>query len=352
MKRKLFHIITTIILCVVLCSSFILSASAAESYSLKSSFVRYNNVLVPSTISTIPTEFGGAVLGVSIGTGFDKYVTTNNDIVYDGTTDFLVVSAFYDDLFYENLSGVNSFEVSYGLIGSAGETQTSAEQFKFVSVSLNGVSLLPKLTVTYDISAPTSVTIPDGSGTQIFYRTVTARVLCDSSVELKNGDALVFACRSRVLNLSYNGSYVGLRYCFGFSDLTVDYKTVDDYIEDVAKNTSAISSTVTVISDQLATKLTDEQQAKLQKNAQIMQDRYDQEEEIQDEYDKIQDIITSNGYDVFEDANTEDIGQVEDNYQNLGLSVLADSIWDSTFVVSAIGMVVLFVAIKIGLFGL
>lgn len=348
MKRKLFHIITTLILCGVLCSSFILSAFAdSSSYDLQTGIVRYNNVVVPSVLTEGQYQWESTDLPfVETGSDFKQYVTTTDFITYDGSTYFMTIGLSYGSEINKNLSNVNSFEVRYGLIGSAGETVSSAEVFGFVGVNLNGVSIINQLSVNYQISAPKTGLLPSSAG-EFYYREVSATVLLDDNVRLRDGDTLGFFLRSRVLSFGY-----GLKYSFGFDPLVFTYKTTEDFIRDTAKDTEQIASTVTQISDTLNNGLTAEQQAKLDANTQLMQDRYQQEEEIQNEYDEIQDIITSNGYDVFEDANTEQIGQVQNNYQDLGLSTLADSIWDSTFVVSAIGMVVIFVAIKIGLFGL
>lgn len=353
MKRSIKYIITTIILCVVMVCSLFLSAHAVnDSYSLTAGVVRYSGALISSTLSYTPTDFGDAILGVSVGDGFDKYVTTTQDITYNGSTDYLTVALSFGNIFTEDSSDVNSFELRYGLFGSAGETQDSAASFRFVTVTLNGTSILNDLTVTYEISAPISVTIPDGSGSVVYYRTVTAKILCDDSVTFNDGDNLGFSCRSRVLNVTYNGSYLPFRYCFGFSDLSFGFKTVDDYIEDVAKNTSAISSTVTVISGQLATELTPEQQDRMDELTDSIVQAEEHNQVIEDTFN---DLASDASIDFdyvaggFTNTLTDKIGPV---YYDDGFNSFWDWIWNNGWIVSAVLMVLAFATVHYIVYGL
>lgn len=348
MKRSIKYIITTITICVVMVCSLSLSVFAdSVSYDLDTGIVRYNNVVVPSVLTTGQYEWQSTDLPfVEAGSDFKQYVTTTDFVTYDGKNAFMVIGLSYGSEINEGLSDVNSFEVRYGLIGSAGETQVSAQQFGFIGVSLNGVSIINQMSVNYQISAPKTGVLPSSAGT-FSYREVSATVLLDDNIRLRDGDTLGFFLRSRVLSFGY-----GLKYSFGFDPLVFTYKTTDDFIKDTAKDTEKIASTVTQISDTLNKGLTAEQQAKLEKNTQMMQDRYEQEEEIQNEYDNIQDIITSNGYDVFEDMDIAQVQQVQTNFQDTGLERFADGLWSVHFVVASIGLVLVFVGIKIGLYGL
>lgn len=348
MKRSIKYIITTITICVVMVCSLSLSAFAdTVSYSLDGYAVNYAGSRVPSVKTLGPYEIQSEDLPIAVtGSDFEYYVTTTEGVLYDGTNQKLQFSINYGQAYRDELGNVNSFTVRYGLIGSAGETQTSAQNFGFLGMALNGVSIVGQSSINYQISAPKTGLLPASAGT-FTYREISATVLFDDNVRLYDGDVIAFWVNSRVLTFDY-----ALKYSLGFDPLVFTYKTTDDFIKDTAKDTEKIASTVTQISDTLNKGLTAEQQAKLEKNTQLMQERYEQEEEIQNEYDSIQDIITSNGYDVFEDMDIAQVQQVQTNFQDTGLERFADGLWSVHFVVASIGLVLVFVGIKIGLYGL
>lgn len=362
MKRFTLQFITTILFLGVVISSLFVSVSAASvTPDINNIFtfpvtgqkvLSEYGVVTPSTLSD---TFSVPYRTATAGEGFDYYIRTNGLFTYkvppEGADRYSLT--FIPD-FGSSWSSFDKTKMNYIRFEFGVCVYGEYSDIDFLSIFRNGVELSDSYTISYTESS-SSIQLSIGGNTYGYYRRLICDIYFDDVSGFSPTDIIEFRIKQPLLPFydpdTIPTKYVGVSYQIGVNSLSVGGLTPEQYLDRIDTGIGSINNTVIHISEALDKGLTPEQQQKLESNKQIVVVRKEYEDQIEDQYQEVLDKIDENGYDINNTDYEQAYNTASSAFSGSGVSSFSDVLWNNSWVITAFGLVMTFVIIKIAIFG-
>lgn len=362
MKRFTLQIITTLLFLGVVISSLSVSVSARSvSPDVNNIFTfpvtgaqLYNHYGAPSP-SILSDTFSVPYRSATAGEGFDYYILTNGFFTFIPPTEdrdryyLTFIPDFGSSWSTFDKTKMNYIKLEFGVC-----VYGDYSDINFLSIFRNGTELSDSYTISYTEST-SSIQLDVAGNIFGYYKRLSCDIYFDDVSLFNPDDVIEFRIYQPLLPFYQSGVtptvYTGVGYQIGVNSLSVGGLTPEQYLDRIDSGVGSINNTVIHISEALDKGLTPEQQQKLESNKQIVVVRKEYEDQIEDQYQEVLDKIDDNGYDLNNTDYEQAYNAASSVFSGSGISDFSDVIWNNQWVVSSFGLVMMFLIVKISLYG-
>lgn len=354
----------------------VLAEDTYQKYSFDSVYITYSATgkRVYGALTTSPgttPEDGATTSIIFSGEGYDQYISTDMVVAESENTYIqseLTSNGFND---YSEKYNINYIGFDAGIIGSG---YLNELEFEPVAIMVNGEIIENSFTASIVSTQEASYNYPSGGSavqvTYSYYR-LKVRIRLNDNFRFRNSDDVKFILRSEAVLVYdyYSGTSKPTQYRIGINNLEVGNMTTDDFIESTANDVNEIKDKVSIIGSTVSETqnivnniyniinqtITPEQQAIIDQNNIMIQDRNELESSLDDDFSQLVENININDYQMI-DGNNFDNGNVDVNqnvldFNNSGMGNFFRSLWELDFIKTAVLLSLGFLGIKIGIYG-